>query len=159
MLDFFKCIDLKDTSVKDAQFFFWRKLPSIAKPVNLCPECDVMIATPDTITVIFCFWNVTFDESKTNLVKERIQKISEFIGDEKKLDLSKRRELNLLLIDHSEKIQTKLLPTQLNCRLLKTTWKKLCTFKSHPHSEEIERYCRWKCKHTRPTQVEENQVA
>ena len=158
MLDFFKCLDLAGASADDAQFFFWRKLPSATKPSNLCPECDVMIATQNTLTVILCYWNNIQTESNANLIKEQIKKIDAFLFDEQKFNSTTERTFNILLVDQSTDIQKEDLQADLNYNFSTTTWNTLCGFKSHPLCEEIQRYYQWKCKHTKPQVIAGNRI-
>ena len=146
--DLMSLLALPDVDTSGAEVFLWRRIPHPDNLVPGGPEIDVGISTSNALILGEAKWQSgvgTAQGKKKD--KDQIQLRGEFLLNQVPKFYPSCSEVAVLGISLFENAFVDTTPEGIAFR--STTWDKICSLQSHPHSNELQRYLKWKKEHTK----------
>lgn len=153
--EFFREIGLGSSEPEHSEISLWRRVPHPQTHSSDGPEIDFSVSTEDTLLLGECKWTGEVAkgqgvEKDKDQIEMRLMYLEQYGRTMTILDRGtglpefKRLAVLLVSIDPSP-INPKWLRDGITT--LSTTWDRICALQSHPWSDEVDRYYRWKLSH------------
>lgn len=161
--ELFQAVGLGPELSGHCRIALWNRMPHPETHGSNGPEIDFSVVTDGTILLGECKWTSPVgcgqgrngDKDQIQMRLECLERFRSLPEPEMPCDLlysppnprgQKRLVVLLVTIDPTE-----IRPhwTSEGIHTIATTWDRICALRSHPKSDEIERYYRWKLGHTR----------
>ena len=141
-------LGLPDVQTKEAEIFLWRRIPHPDTLGPGGPEIDVGISTANTLVLIEAKWlsGVGAAQGKKK-DKNQIQLRGELLGKYAPELLPSRSQLAVVGVGLSRDTFADTTPDGILFR--SATWEAICSLPTHPLTEEVRRYFKWKVENTR----------
>lgn len=163
--ELFRTVGLEPEPTRHCEIALWRRVPHPETNDGNGPEVDFSVVTDGTILLGECKWTSPVGCGQgRNGDKDQIQMRLEFLQRLRWLPCSVERDgRDDLPTGHAYSMGPKRLVVLLvsidpmeirphwrteGIHTVATTWEKICAMRSHPKSDEIMRYFRWKLGHT-----------
>jgi len=155
--EFFGEVGLGSSEPAHSEITLWRRIPHPQTNSPDGPEIDFSISTEDTLLLGECKWtgkvaggqgvHRDLDQIEMRLMHlELYGRTMTVLDKDTGLPVFKRLAVLLVSIDPVP-VSPKWIREGITT--LSTTWDRVCALQSHPFSEELGRYYRWKLSHTR----------
>jgi len=141
---FFNFLKLNDSSPNHPEIFLWKRFPHAETLVPGGSEIDFGILTEDTILFGEAKWKSPLDKKQgVNKDKDQIQIRAEFLQKYiNKISPNIKYSVVLYLTLSGEKYGS--VDNAPNILIKNCTWDDVCCLDSHPLSDEVKRYLKWK---------------
>jgi len=148
LADFFKLLDLPKASPNQSEIFLWRRIPHPDTLVSGGPEIDFGIITKNTVVFGEAKWKSQVKSSQGKRKnKDQIQLRGEWLI---KYGTRLFPESSVHAVVGIGRFQNSFIDiTPLGFLFRSVTWEDVCSIKSHPYAEEVQRYYKWKKEHTK----------
>jgi len=138
----------QEPQTEDPMIFLWRRLPHPDTLVLGGPEIDAGIITKNALVLVEAKWQSEVGAKQGKMRdKDQIQLRGEFLAKYGPQIFQNQSEFAVVGISMFADAFMDTTPEGIAFR--SATWEQICALDSHPQTEELERYLRWKKEHTK----------
>ncbi len=146
---FLELLGIKKAKPTNSNIFLWRRIPHPDTLVSGGPEIDFGILTDNTLIFGEAKWMSRIGNKQgKKRDKDQIQLRLEFLDKYGKTTFPSVDIFLVVGVGLSKDAFNDSKSLIFGARLISTTWLDICSIKEHPHYNEIQRYYKWKLKHT-----------